>query len=107
MSALLLTALARLFTTFLTDRGFTIGVEDILCVKKVKSASLHPHDRSPVRSGAEMSVLSLCPSVSQGALLGDFLPALACSIGKVVLREACSACTRMLHREGSAKGGLL
>lgn len=31
----LLTCLARLFTSFLQMRGFTLGVEDILVTKKV------------------------------------------------------------------------
>jgi len=43
--------------------------------------------RCPVRSGAEVGLLSLRLSVSQGASLGDFLLAPACSIEKVTLWE--------------------
>lgn len=35
MSNLLLSALGRLFTTFLQLRGFTLGVEDILVMPEV------------------------------------------------------------------------
>ena len=45
------------------------------------------HDRATVRSGAEIGLLSLRLSVSQGASLGDFLLALACPIEKVTLWE--------------------
>jgi len=45
------------------------------------------HDRATVRSGAEISLLSLRLSVSQGASLGDFLLAPACPIEKVTLWE--------------------
>ena len=41
------------------------------------------HDRATVRSGAEIGLLSLGLSVSQGASLGDFLLAPACPIEKV------------------------
>jgi len=40
-----------------------------------------------VRSGAEIGLLSLRQSVSQGASLGDFLLAPACPIEKVTLWE--------------------
>ena len=43
--------------------------------------------RCPVRSGAEIGLLSLRLSVSQGASLGDFLLAPACPIEKVTLWE--------------------
>jgi len=45
------------------------------------------HDRATVRSGAEIGLLSLRLSVSQGASLGDFLLAPACPIEKVTLWE--------------------
>ena len=41
------------------------------------------HDRATIRSGAEIGLLSLRLSVSQGAPLGDFLLAPACPIEKV------------------------
>ena len=41
------------------------------------------HDRATVRSGAEIGLLRLRLSVSQGASLGDFLLAPACPIEKV------------------------
>jgi len=43
--------------------------------------------RCPVRSGAEIGLLNLRLSVSQGASLGDFLLAPACPIEKVTLWE--------------------
>ena len=45
------------------------------------------HNRATVRSGAEIGLLSLRLSVSQGASLGDFLLAPACPIEKVTLWE--------------------
>ena len=45
------------------------------------------HDRATVRSGAEIGLLSLRLSFSQGASLGDFLLAPACPIEKVTLWE--------------------
>jgi len=45
------------------------------------------HDRATVRSGAEIGLLSLRLSVSQGASLGDFLLAPARPIEKVTLWE--------------------
>jgi len=47
--------------------------------------------QTTVRSSAEIGLLSLRLSVSQGASLGDFL----------------LNCTRMPHREGNSMGGLL
>jgi len=49
------------------------------------SPSSYVHDRTAVRSGAEIGLLTLRLSVSQGASLGDFLLALACPIEKVAL----------------------
>jgi len=49
------------------------------------SSSSYPHDRMAVRSGAEIGLLSVRLSVSQGASLGDFLLAPACLIEKVSL----------------------
>ena len=43
--------------------------------------------RCPARSGAEVGLLSLRLSVSQGSSLGDFLLAPACPIEKVTLWE--------------------
>jgi len=41
------------------------------------------HDRTAVRSGAEIDLLSFRLSVSQGSLLGDFLLAPPCPIDKI------------------------
>lgn len=41
MSNLLLSALGRLFTTFLQQRGFTLGVEDILLTDQVSFMEVH------------------------------------------------------------------
>jgi len=51
------------------------------------SSSSYLYDRAIVRSGAEIGLLSLTLSVSQGASLGDFLHAPACPIEKVTLWE--------------------
>ncbi len=40
----LLTSLAKLFTCFLQLRGFTMGVEDILCSDWVRNSILKPND---------------------------------------------------------------
>ena len=45
------------------------------------------HDRAIVRGGAEIGLLSLRLSVSQGESLGDFLFATACPIERVTLWE--------------------
>jgi len=51
-------------------------------ISTAQSFSSYLHDRTTVRSGAEMS---LGLSVSQGASIGDFLLALVCPITKVTL----------------------
>ena len=51
------------------------------------SSSSCLHDRAAVRSGAEIGLLGLRLSFSQGASLGDFLLAPACPIEKVNLWE--------------------
>jgi len=51
----------------------------------MSTTSLYLHDRATVRSDAEIGLLSLRLSVSQGASLGDFLLAPACPIEKVTL----------------------
>ena len=47
-------------------------------------SSSYLHERTPVRCGAEIDLLSLGLSVSQCASLGDFLLAPACTIDKVI-----------------------
>jgi len=49
--------------------------------------SSYLHDRTAVRKDVKISLLNLRLSVSQGALLGDFLLAHACSIEKITLWE--------------------
>ena len=51
------------------------------------SSSSYLHDRAAVRTRAEIGLLSLRLSFSQGASLGDFLLAPACPIDKVTLWE--------------------
>jgi len=51
------------------------------------SVSSYLYDRTIVRSGAEIGLLSLTLSVSQGASLGDFSLAPVCPIEKVTLCE--------------------
>jgi len=56
-------------------------------INQSSSSSSCLHDRAIVRKGAEIGLLSLRLSVSQGASLGDFLLAPACPIEKVTLWE--------------------
>jgi len=50
-------------------------------------SSFYLHDRAAVRISAEIDLLSLRLSVSQGPSIGDFLLSPACSIEKVTLWE--------------------
>jgi len=61
------------------------------------------HDRATVRSGAEIGLLSLRISVSQGASLGDFLLAPACPIEKVTHRGEIEPFSATLAQDGLAE----
>ena len=61
------------------------------------------HDRATVRSGAEIGLLSLRLSVSQGASLGDFLLASACPIEKVTHWGEIEPFSATLAQDGLAE----
>jgi len=65
--------------------------------------SSYLHDRATVRSGAEIGLLSLRPSVSQGASLEGFLLAPACPIEKVTLWEGFLYLTSRSETDATAK----
>ena len=61
------------------------------------------HDRATARSGAEIGLLSLRLSVSQGASLGDFLLAPACPIEKVTHWGEIEPFSATLDQDGLAE----